>query len=124
MLGINFKKTLLVVISVMLANFSVYAQLFLNTALSTCDTAMNCDIVNYTTRNGPNSVSGADFDRDGDIDLVVACPGDDSVCILWNDGFGHFDSIRCYVAWTDPWAVIAFSCVGDTLPVFAVDLAH
>ena len=38
----------------------------------------------------PNDVNAADFDKDGDIDIVTASSSDGKIAWFKNDGFGKF----------------------------------
>lgn len=76
---------------------------------------------NYVTGYGPQAVSAADIDGDGDRDLVVAClgnPNDHSahpggVTILNNNGNGTFAAGVYHDAGSRPNSVIAADLSGD-----------
>ena len=81
------------------------------------------DTAVYETIYSPYELSGADFDFDGDIDLVIPSPvltSNKNIHILKNNGDGTFSSGFKYYAHGSPrWAVTGeFS--GDTIPDIAV----
>jgi len=81
------------------------------------------DTAVYETIYTPYELSGADFDLDGDIDLVLPSPqltSNKNIHILENNGDGTFSNGFKYYAHGSPrWAVTGeFS--GDTIPDIAV----
>lgn len=62
-----------------------------------------------TVGSFPRSVAGADFDNDGDIDLVVANNGNNTISILKNNGEANFQERQDYVTGYYPYSV----AVGD-----------
>jgi probable HAF family extracellular repeat protein len=68
---------------------------------------------------GPASLTTADFDGDGSVDIITANPGNTSAAILFGDGKGHFSPGAKLNPGTTPQAVVAGDFNGDGI----VDLA-
>lgn len=68
--------------------------------------------VNYRVGKTPRSISGADFDGDGDVDLAITIEGefeapDSTISILINNGDGTFAPKMDYIAGLRPMVVFA-----------------
>ncbi len=59
----------------------------------------------FAAGTNPYSVTGGDFDKDGDTDLATANEGSDDVSVLINDGDGTFAPAAPVAAGTDPRSV-------------------
>jgi hypothetical protein len=68
---------------------------------------------NYAAGDYPCSVTAADFDGDGDLDLAVANSGSDNVSILLGAGNGTFGAAANYAAGDGPASVTAGDLDGD-----------
>lgn len=71
----------------------------------------------------PSSVVTADFDSDGDQDILAGCSGTDSVVLLLNDGGGRFPIRRTFPAIAGPHLLAVGDWNGDRKPD-AVVSAH
>ena len=61
----------------------------------------------------PYSVYTSDLDADGDVDIVVANWGSNTVSILRNDGSLNFVKVRDISVGTRPWSVHTSDLDGD-----------
>ncbi|MBK7877654.1 MAG: VCBS repeat-containing protein [Planctomycetes bacterium] len=61
----------------------------------------------YDAGPTPEAIDTADFDGDGDMDLVVADSCLPQVRILWNDGAGGFDAVTDLSTWDPARTVLA-----------------
>ena len=57
------------------------------------------------TGSQPQEVAVVDFDRDGDLDLVVSSSGDPDQTLKWNDGTGVFDDEESIITAFPSWGV-------------------
>ncbi|OCQ99415.1 hypothetical protein BCD64_10145, partial [Nostoc sp. MBR 210] len=64
---------------------------------------------NFTVGTNPSSVTVADFNSDGNLDLAVANSGTSDVSVLLGDGTGNFATATNFTVGTNPTSVI----VGD-----------
>ena len=71
------------------------------------------DKVDYATGSYPYSVTTADVNGDGNIDLIVANLYSYSVSVLTNDGFGAFADKTDYATGGSPYSVISADVNGD-----------
>ena len=69
--------------------------------------------VNYGAGDAPKSVTAADLDGDGDIDLAVASIRSNNVSILLNNGLGSYATAVNYGAGSGPISVTAADLDGD-----------
>lgn len=67
----------------------------------------------YTVSNGPFAIRAADLDRDGHLDIAVACFDGDSLTVLLNDGLGAFHRSGTYLAGDGPWCLNGNDMDGD-----------
>jgi hypothetical protein len=80
-------------------------QVFVGTALGSLSPASP---VSLGASDDPESLSFADFDADGKLDLAVACKGSNTVALLRNTGtYGYFAEIRRVHVGSQPVAVTA-----------------
>ena len=70
----------------------------------------------------PRSIRAADFDADGDIDLVVANALINAVSVLLNDGTGGFATRHTFTVGTSPQDVTVADFDRDLVAVLAVHL--
>lgn len=78
-------------------HFLLYRLIFLLVAMCLTSTSSVLatgvqfeEAVNYDVGDSPSSVTGADIDNDGDIDLVVTNSLSSNISILLNNGNGIF----------------------------------
>lgn len=64
-------------------------------------------------QNSPRSVAAGDLDGDGDVDLVVANRGADTLLVLQNDGTGAFTNSDTLAVGATPESVAAADLDGD-----------
>ena len=67
----------------------------------------------YTAGTSPNSVEVADFNGDGELDLVVAAGGSNLADILLGNGNGTFQAKRDYATGNNPSSVELADLNGD-----------
>jgi len=60
---------------------------------------------NYQTSSEPYGLNAADFNSDGNIDLVTACNSSNSIAVLLNNGNATFSNPISYNAGSEPQAV-------------------
>ena len=79
-----------------------------------CGTDWNGGAI-YTTKFGPAGSAIADINRDGNLDLVVSAPDNDSLEILAGDGAGHLAAPTSFAlsAATSPEGIAAGDLNGD-----------
>jgi len=77
----------------------------------------------YPAGARPSSVVTADFDGDGDPDIVATCSGTDSVSLLLGDGRGAFGSCRSFLALAMPHLLAVGDFNRDQRPDVAIS-AH
>ena len=65
--------------------------------------------------SGPGSLTAADLNGDGSLDLAVGCGGGNTVTVLANNGFGVF-SQKTTFALTQPGGITATDINGDGIP--------
>lgn len=71
-------------------------------------------VASYAAGIGPVGICSADFDNDGDDDLLTANPGSDNLTLLRNNGDRTFQVVDSnYTTGGDPTAVIADDFNGD-----------
>ena len=70
----------------------------------------------FANASSPNDVVLVDLDIDGDLDLVVASTGDNTLRLLLNDGDGGFDEAMQIVTGASPVAIAVGDIDGDELP--------
>jgi hypothetical protein len=75
--------------------------------------------VNYTTGNSPQSVSTADFNGDGNLDIAVANYADNNITILLGSSTGTFAAAVNYATIPSPTSISCVDIDGD----FKIDLA-
>lgn len=63
--------------------------------------------------NTPSPNEGADFDHDGEIDVVVANHANNQVSFMYGDGTGHFPVKAAYTADTQVRGVVVLDLDGD-----------
>ena len=66
--------------------------------------------------SAPSGLTLGDVDRDGDLDIVVACSQgafDDGIGTYLNDGFGTFTASASYIVWFRPGEVVLGDLDGD-----------
>jgi hypothetical protein len=68
----------------------------------------------------PVSAAVADFNHDGNLDVVVANPSTNKVTVLLGDGTGHFSSSASYSVGSNPSSVAVGDFNKDTWPDIAV----
>lgn len=77
----------------------------------------------YPTGAEPRALSLADFDGDGDIDIVSANNTEFSIRVFRNRGDGKFDPAQTLTVGTRPTGIAAGDWSGDGIPDIAVTLA-
>jgi len=78
------------------------------------------DPVELSSGMNPESVSVADLDGDGNLDLVVACYGANAVGVLLGNGDGSFLPIELYAAGAGPISVTTADLNMDGVPDLVV----
>ena len=61
----------------------------------------------------PQAMAGGDFDRDGDLDLIVVNAGTNNITVLLNDGTATFTADRNYAVGDGPGSIAAGDFDGD-----------
>ena len=74
------------------------------------------DKVDYTTGSSPRSVTSADLNGDGKLDLIVANAGSYTVSVLLNKGDGTFADKVDYTTGPSPYSVTSADVNGDGKP--------
>jgi len=70
----------------------------------------------YEVGSAPRDIAAADFDGDGDIDLVTANGSSDNISVLLNNGDGTFAAQRRFGVGDQPWALAIADIDGNTHP--------
>jgi hypothetical protein len=78
------------------------------------------DAVTYTAGPNPWSITTADFNGDGNLDLAVADNNGGGVSVLLGNGDGTFQDAQNYATGNSPFAVAAGDFNGDGFPDLAV----
>jgi len=68
-----------------------------------------------TTGENPYSITAADFNGDGAVDLATANSGSNNITVLLNDGNGDFTGVD-YASGTAPFAILSADFNGDGHP--------
>lgn len=68
---------------------------------------------NYSVGTTPYSVTAADVNGDGKVDLICAIEGNNKLLVLTNNGSGIFGSNASYAVFTSPKSVVAANVNGD-----------
>jgi len=79
--------------------------------------------VNYATGKAPAALATGDFNRDGNMDIVVANSGEASLSLLLGNGDGTFKSAGTIPVGSPPVSVASADFNGDGNPDAAVSLA-
>ncbi|HXB13950.1 MAG TPA: T9SS type A sorting domain-containing protein, partial [Bacteroidia bacterium] len=90
------------------------ATILLNTSPLTTPGCFN-PLVNFAAGRGnnPSSITNADFNRDGNIDMAVALANLNSVCVFLSNGSGGFGGGTIFPTGSIPVSVISADVNGD-----------
>jgi hypothetical protein len=102
---------------ILTANYNTNAvSVLLNAGAGTWQAATSYPVGTGLSR--PRSIAGADFNRDGNLDIVTANEGSDTVSLLLGTGTGTFQSGTTLTVGngSGPYAVVAADMNADTHP--------